>query len=49
MAQNIYPLFERNRIMKKEYLWSLRDYSFGFMKVQYAEFSDGILTGCGLK
>lgn len=35
--------------MKKEYMWSLRDYSFGFMGVQYGEFSDGIITGCGLR
>lgn len=48
MVKNIFPLFGRNRIMKKEYLWSLRDYSFGFLKVQYNEYSDGILTGCGL-
>lgn len=48
MAKNIFPLFGRNRIMKKEYLWSLRDYSFGFTKVQYAEYSSGILLGCGI-
>lgn len=48
MIKNIYPLFGRNRIMKKEYLWSLRDYSFGFMKAQYDEYSDGILIGCPL-
>lgn len=48
MVKNIFPLFGRNRIMKKEYLWSLRDYSFGFMKVQYDEYSDGILSGCSL-
>ena len=40
MIQNIYPLFERYRILKKEYLWSLRDCSFGFMQVEYAEYAD---------
>ncbi len=48
MVQNIYPLFERYRILKKEYLWSLRDRSFGFMQVEYAEYADGFLTGCGI-
>ena len=48
MIQNIYPLFERYRILKKEYLWSLRDCSFGFMQVEYAEYADGFLTGCGI-
>ena len=48
MIQNIYPLFERYRILKKEYLWSLRDCSLGFMQVEYAEYADGFLTGCGI-
>ena len=25
--QNLYPLFERNRVLKKELLWALRDCS----------------------
>ncbi len=44
--QNIYPLFERNRILKKEHLWSLRDYSFSHMRLEYRSFGDGILDGC---
>jgi len=26
--EHIYPTFERGRIMKKELLWALRDYSY---------------------
>ena len=44
--QNIYPLFERNRILKKEHLWSLRDYSFAHVQMEYRSFGDGILDGC---
>lgn len=44
--QNIYPLFERNRILKKEHLWSLRDYSFAHVQMEYRSFEDGILDGC---
>lgn len=47
--QNIYPLFERNRILKKEHMWSLRDYAFTHMQLEYGEYSDGILRGCELK
>lgn len=45
MIQNIYPLFERNRIMKKELLWALRNYSFGFMQLEYQKYANGILEG----
>lgn len=45
MAQNIYPLFGRNRIMKKELLRALRDYSFGFMQLEYQKYANGILEG----
>jgi len=47
--QNIYPLFEANRILKKEHMWSLRDYIFTHMQLEYREYSDGILQGCELK
>jgi len=47
--QNLYPLFERNRILKKELLWSLRDYSFGQLWLEYAEYADGILQGCDVR
>lgn len=44
--QNIYPLFERNRILKKELLWSLRDYSFAHVQLEYQEYEQGIIRGC---
>ncbi|MDR2023864.1 MAG: hypothetical protein LBQ71_11630 [Hungatella sp.] len=46
--QNLYPLFERNRILKKELLWSLRDYSFAHLQLEYQEYSQGILWGCDI-
>lgn len=47
--QNIYPLFEHNRILKKELLWSLRDYSFSHLRIEYQEYSQGILQGCEIQ
>lgn len=47
--QNLYPLFERNRILKKELLWSLRDYSFAHLQLEYQEYGQGILRGCDIK
>lgn len=46
--QNLYPVFERNRILKKELLWSLRDYSFSHVQLEYQEYGQGILQGCAL-
>lgn len=42
---NLFPRFERGRIMKKELLWALRDYSYESLKIQYQEYSNGILKG----
>lgn len=47
--QNLYPLFERNRILKKELLWSLRDYSFSHVQLEYQEYGQGILQGCQIQ
>ncbi len=47
--QNLYPLFERNRVLKKELLWALRDFSFGHLQLEYADYGDGILQGCGVQ
>ena len=47
--QNLYPLFERNRILKKELLWSLRDYAFGQLRLEYGEYAAGMLQGCGVR
>jgi len=43
-----YPLFERGRIMKKELLLGLRDYSFGLARVQFDDWTDGIISGCAI-
>ena len=48
VMQNIYPLFERNQTLKKEMLWSPRDYTFAHARVKYQEYGQGILTGCSL-
>ncbi len=47
--QNLYPLFEQNRILKKELLWSLRDYSFSHIQLEYQEYGQGIIQGCGIR
>lgn len=49
MIQNIYPLFERGRIMKKELMLAIRNYSFEYVAARYQEFSDGVIFGCSLK
>lgn len=43
--QNLYPLFEQNWILKKELLWSLRDYSFSHIQLEYQEYGQGIIQG----
>lgn len=47
--QNLYPLFERNRILKKELLSAMRDYSFGHACMEYREYGEGILQGCDVR
>lgn len=47
--ENLYPLFERNRILKKELMWALRDYAFANIQLEYQEFADGIIKGCEVK
>lgn len=47
--EHIYPAFERRRIMKKELLWTLRDYSYSALQLQYQDYSDGIIRGCRLR
>lgn len=43
--ENKYPLFEQNRILKKELLWALRDYAFSHVALEYQEYADGIICG----
>ena len=47
--EHIYPAFERGRIMKKELLWALRDYSYSALQQQYRDYPDGILSGCSIR
>ncbi len=47
--ENLYPLFERNRILKKEQLWSLRDYAFVHVQLEYQEYGQGVIQGCGIR
>lgn len=47
--EHIYPAFERGRIMKKELLWALRDYSYSALQLQYQDYSDGIIRGCKVR
>ena len=47
--QNLYPLFVGDRILKKEMLWAVRDRSFMHLDLEYREYGDGILKGCGVR
>ncbi len=47
--EHIYPAFERGRIMKKELLWALRDYSYSALQLQYQNYPDGIISGCRIR
>lgn len=47
--EHIYPAFERGRIMKKELLWALRDYSYSALQLQYQDYPYGIINGCRVK
>ncbi len=48
MFQNVSPLFENKRILTKSMLESLRDYPRSLFGILYQDYSDGILSGCGL-
>lgn len=45
----LYPNFERNSILKKELLNSVRDYSLEYFKVKYDKYTKGIISGFELK
>lgn len=49
MFQNIYPVFEAKRLLKKEILENLRDFPRSLFDLQFHTYSDGILTGCDIK
>ncbi len=41
--QIIYPMFERNRILKKEQISAIRDYAFAQLQLEYQEYECFIL------
>lgn len=44
-----YPLFAGRRILKKESLWTIRDYTYASWQLYYAGYTDGVLNGCGIR
>lgn len=49
MFQNVYPIFEAKKLLKKEMLDNLRDFPRELFDLKYRGYSDGILTGCELE
>ena len=49
MFKNIYPLFERKRLLKKEMLENIRDFPRDIFDIFFRNYSDGILTGCDIE
>lgn len=47
--EHIYPTFGCGRILKKELLWALRDYSYSALQLKYRNYPDGIISGCGIR
>lgn len=46
--KNRYPLFAGRRILKKESLWDIRDYTYAGWQLFYAGYTDGLLSGCSI-
>lgn len=42
--EQIYMVFGRRRIMKKELLEALREYSYAAMEIKYQDYSEEILS-----
>lgn len=40
------PVFAGRRILKKESLWDIRDYTYAGWQLYYADYTDGLLKGC---
>ena len=43
------PVFAGRRILKKESLWDIRDYTYAGWQLYYAEYTDGLLKGCDIQ
>ncbi len=48
MFTNIFPKFDKGRILKREMLESLRDYPKDFIDIYFHDFSNGIISGADL-
>ena len=44
--ENRVPVFAGRRILKKESLWDIRDYTYAGWQLYYADHTDGLLKGC---
>ena len=40
------PMFAGRRILKKESLWDIRDYTYAGWQLYYSDYTDGLLKGC---
>lgn len=47
--ENRYPLFAGRRILRKESLWDVRDYTYAGWQLFYAGYTDGLLSGCSIR
>lgn len=43
------PVFAGRRILKKESLWDIRDYTYAGWQLYYSEYTDGLLKGCDIR
>ena len=43
------PVFAGRRILKKESLWDIRDYTYAGWQLYYADHTDGLLKGCEIR
>lgn len=43
------PMFAGRRILKKESLWDIRDYTYAGWQLYYADHTDGLLKGCDIR
>lgn len=45
MFTNVFPLFAKGRILKKEMLENLRDFPRNFFNIYFGDYSDGVIAG----
>lgn len=43
------PTFAGRRILKKESLWDIRDYTYAGWQLYYEDYTDGLLKGCDIR